>query len=427
MSGAWATAQQFTNLAFNGLFGIMLARFVSVSDFGLYNYVTGLASLGVAVMGGGLYGLAIREYYRRPAKAMEITASIIFLRELLALASYIALVALSLTSDSGRIVLATAIACSAILARVFDAPDLWFQSQLQAKVPALIRMIVAMTFFALRSIALFLVPEVYIFVILFAAEQIVVSGTIFVAFVRRRIAKFSLKRNPHETRVLARTALPLLLSSIANQVNLKIDMVILQAIKGSFSVGIYSAAVRLSELLYTLPVVFMTATFPRLLGAKDQKDNAEYQRQLQSAFDGTFWLGVAVIAGTYIFGDQIVVLLFGSEYMSAGPLLRIHVLACPFVFMAAVFSKWILAEGLLWLSLGRHIAGAIVAVILSLTLIPPMGATGAAIATVASYSIASYVFCFLTSQTLPIARQMTLAMVAPIRMASAYLRRSKEN
>jgi O-antigen/teichoic acid export membrane protein len=144
---------------------------------------------------------------------------------------------------------------------------------------------------------------------------------------------------------------------------------------------------------------------------------------LQRSYDQAFWIGAAITAVIVALGPWAIGVLYGSAYDSAGEVLRIHVLALPFVFMGAVFSKWILAEDLLVASLVRHAAGAALNVALNLVLIPEWGLKGAAVATVVSYVTASYLACFIGGSTRQAGIQMSLAIFAPLRLAVSATRR----
>lgn len=424
-NGLWAVAQQVTTLVFTGAFSIVLVRFVSVSDFGTYSYAVTLASLGVAVMASGLQGLAIRELRIREQDSARILASLFLIREVMALVVYVGFALFALASADQSVVAVTIVACLAVIARVLDAPELWFQARLRTKEPALVRIGTAVLFFALRLGLLFWAPTVMGLIVLFVAEQDTNGVLISVQYRRATGTSPFQKAEGTETRALARHATPLAISGIANQINLRADIVIIQAMSGSTSVGLYAAAARLSEILYILPTSYMSATFPSLLDVREKFGNrsAEYRQQLQRGFDAAFWFGILAVIGTLATADWLVPLLFGADYAESATVLKVHVLACPFVFMAAILSKWIVAEGLLWLSLVRHGVGAALSIALNIALIPEFGIVGSAWATVIAYSSASYLFCFFGRSTLGVALMMTLAPFAPIRLLLHRLRK----
>ena len=428
-NGLWAVGQQLSTVALTGVFSIVLVRFVSVNDFGIYSYATSVAGLGAAIMVGGLQGLAIREFRNRPLAAETTMSALFFIRELLALVVYAIFTGYTIAIADGSVVPATLIACIAIVARVLDAPELWFQSQLQTKTPAKIRISTSASFFVIRIAVLIWAPSLIALLVLFVLEQ-AINGVLLTLLYKKRTGNKAFQRpdGPY-TKSLAKNAAPRALSGIANQINLRSDILVLQALLGNTSVGLYSAAARLSEILYVVPTAYMNATFPSLLDVRQKHgpESKEYRRQLQQGFDGAFWFGVLVVAVMATSAGWIVQLLFGSEYAESADVLRIHVLACPFVFMAAILSKWIVAENKLWISLVRHVVGAILSIGLNLALIPTFGIVGSAWATVGSYTAASYLFCFFSRDTIRVALMMSSTPFAPIRLLLAWRKRGTEN
>jgi Na+-driven multidrug efflux pump len=94
-------------------------------------------------------------------------------------------------------------------------------------------------------------------------------------------------------------------------------------------------------------------------------------------------------------------------------MLMIHMLAMPFIYMRYVFSRWMIMERFSVFSIYSHGAGAFANVALNLILIPAFGGIGAAIATVISYTCASYFVLLLSGRTRAIFWMMTRALCMP--------------
>jgi O-antigen/teichoic acid export membrane protein len=214
---------------------------------------------------------------------------------------------------------------------------------------------------------------------------------------------------------------PLALSAIADQINQRAAIVIIQPLLGSVAVGVYSLAARVSELAYFLPIVVMNATLPVLLRALEDSrqtgSDLRYRRMLQVAYDRTFQfgLGVAIVVTAVCLSPAKH--FVSAELQPVFGILAIHIWASPFVFMGAVYSKWIIAEGYLWSSLLRHGVGAVANIALNFTLIPLWGLYGAALATVVSYAISNYFACFLGGQSRRQGYAMTRAFASPVTAA----------
>src|SRR3546814_10439399 len=59
------------------------------------------------------------------------------------------------------------------------------------------------------------------------------------------------------------------------------------------AVGVFSAALRVAEVWYFIPMAITGAAFPRML-EKRTADPTTYQRYTQGLYDGMAWLGLAV-------------------------------------------------------------------------------------------------------------------------------------
>ena len=113
--------------------------------------------------------------------------------------------------------------------------------------------------------------------------------------------------------------------------------------------------------------------------------------------------------------NDLILLLYGKEYEMAGSILSIHIWAGIFIFMRALFSKWIIIEDVLIFSLITQGFGALTNIVLNLILIPQYGVYGAAIATLISYAMASYFVLAFYTKTRNIFWMMTKAFFSPLR------------
>jgi O-antigen/teichoic acid export membrane protein len=417
-SGTWTAVQQLIQTGSGAVIALLLVRALSVSDYGHYSYALGLASVAMNVMSAGLAGLAVKALVADRPRNAAIVSALIITREAFGLLGYALVIAVALTSGSFDAVVATLLAALCVFGRALDAPEMWYTSKYLARRTAVLRVTVTACFFALRLGALVLWPSVWLFVLLFVAESAVVSVSILIRYLRDRDAPGLVTPSLRDARDLVRRSWPLMLSGFANQVNMRADIVILQALSGSVSVGLYAAAARLSELTYFLPVVFMNATLPHMLEVREKHgaDSEEYRAMLQRSYDGAFWSGIGIAAVVALAGPPFIQFFFGQRYSESIPVLLIHLIACPFIFMGAVYSKWIIAENFLWSSLWRHLAGAGVNLCVNFTLVPSIGINGAATASVFSYATASYFTAFAGRNSRSQAIHMSKAVTAPIRL-----------
>lgn len=420
-NGIWGSLQQFASVGSQALVSFLLIAVMSVEDFGVYSYALVLASIGINFMTAGLSGLAIKILADDPAQSARTVSSLLLVRESLAVVAYISLGLISLTADSEPILVATLLALMVLFGRAADAPEFWFKAQLRTRVPAFARTATIVVLLVVRLGLLLVTSDPLVFLGTYVLESFVASAWIFIRYWRQPASPKLERPSPREAMRLFRTSFPLFISGLANQVNLRGDIILIQIFLGTVSVAVYSAAARISEIAYFIPTAFMNAALPDLvkLHKLHGPNSPEFMRVMQRSYDRAFWAGVLTALCMGGVGSLLIVGVFGEEYEAALPLLWLGLVPCPFIFMAAVYSKWILTVNLLWSSMYRHLLGAGINVGMNIMLLPSVGLIGASISTIVSYVTAAYLACFIGKRTRKTGFQMTLAMIAPIRVLVA--------
>lgn len=422
-NGIWSTLQVASPMLANALYFIVVSRVLPIDQFGVFSYAISLSGLGMTLVTAGLNALAVRHLVNDRERGAKILTSLLIIRECFAALSYVLLLIVSLTAGSPQVVMAVAITMLSLFVRAVDVPDFWYQARLRARKTALLRTAAVLLWLVAKVVVALLVPDLTLFLVLFVVEPLTVSIALMVMYLRDHQTQRFARPDVRHSATMLREAAPLTLSAAADQINTRADIVIIQAMLGSTEVGLYSAAVKVSELLYFAPNAFMSGVFPTLLQARASGNQAAYRNAIQRYLDRSFWAGVAVAIALVSLSAPIIQILFGARFEGAIPALMVLASLCPFVFMQSVASKWIVAEGLLWASLWRHAAGAVINITLNFALIPQLGILGAAYASAASYVVSTYLSFYVGRSTRPIAHQMTTAIVWPVRLLVRKLRR----
>jgi O-antigen/teichoic acid export membrane protein len=163
---------------------------------------------------------------------------------------------------------------------------------------------------------------------------------------------------------------------LAYLLNARVDQVIVGLIASESTLGVYAVAVNGSEVLFYVPSAVGVALLPAIAaGAED----ARAERTLR-VFRAMVLLTLAGIALAAVLGPVLIPLLFGPAYeASVTPFLLLLPSAIGFA-ANAVFSTALLACSAPGLSSLGPLVSLPVGVALDLALIPPLGASGAAIA-----------------------------------------------
>lgn len=379
---SWLFADRIIRMGIGVIVIIWIARYLGPEQFGIYNYAIAFVALFMALSTLGLDQIVVREIVRQPDKKDEIIGSALLMRFLASLITVIliSVIIFLLRPDDALTRLMVLIIASAMVFQSFEVIDFWFQSQVQSKYTVIA-----------KNAAFFIISGVHIGLILSEASLIVFAfarlGEMFLfaagmVFLYRhtgsalRKLRFRLKQATH----LLRNSWPLILSGIMVMLYMRIDQVMLGEMIGDTSVGIYSAAIRLTEVWYFIPTAILISVFPNIIETKKQNEGL-YYRRLQRLYTLLTWIAIIIAILIMFISKPIINVLYGSEYIEASSVLVISIWAGVFVFQGLARGKWLLAENLQKYTYFFTGIGVIINIILNLILIPKYEASGAAIAT----------------------------------------------
>ena len=409
----WIMADKFLGLGVAFLITVVVARYLGPEDFGVFSYVISLVGLFAVAGHMGLAGLVVREIVSKPSDRGLILGTTFILKLTGMAIGYLALLVYGYYYEGIESVefFLIAILGSTLLLRSVDTIDYWFQSFVQAKYVSISNLIglfsssIAKLLFVFGgfSLAYFVLANVL---------QVVILGLVLLFFyitksdLRIREWSFSWVK----VKKLLGQGWLIYLGSIFAIINLKMDQVMLKWYQGAEQVGIYAVAAQISEAWYFIPTAIVASFFPKFIELRE-KNNEQYQVRLQQLFDILFLLALTVAVIVTFGGGLLINIFFGEQYEASAGILVVHIWAAIFIFMRALFSRWILMEDALVFSLITQGFGAVVNVILNYFWIQEYGALGAAYATLLSYAASSYIALLLYKKTRPVFWMMCKSIV----------------
>ena len=412
-SGWWLSEKAVLLLASLAT-SIVLVRQLGTAGYGSLSYLLAVVGLVAPLAQLGVSGLVTRALLENPEQEREILGTAWVLRvagTLLALVAGLLYWWLAEDASPERAVLIVLLLAQT--ATSMQVVEFWFQARMRAQDLAPWRSAIVLAAALGKMFVAFRTQDVIAVAWVFAAEYLALGAMQLMAYAR---ASGGLPRPVADGRWLrwfSRRSPWLLLSGLAEVIYLRIDIVMLERMRGLEDAGVYSVAARLSEIWYAVPVILAASMFPPLW--ERRSDPPAYARGLQAGLDSLVLPALAIALLMQFLALPVIELLYGSELAPAAPVLRIHVWAGVFIFMRALLSKWLIAEDLLRFSLITHLSGAILNVLLNLVLIPRQGPTGAAIATVLSYATASWLALFFSQSTRAMGGMMTKSLLLPLR------------
>ena len=418
-NASWMMVERLLHIGVGFVMAVLLARYLGPEQFGMLSYTIAMTAIFASAGHMGLAGLVVREVVRKPDIIPE-TLGTTFVLKLSGMAlgfSLVLLYALLFEEVGGTEFWMLLIVASAIFFQTFDVVEYWFQSQVQAKYPAIAKSAAMLLAAGIKLLLILSGAGLMAFAFAHAAQFLFAAlllALLYKGTTRRSLTSWS--ASFAKAKELLSQGWIIYLGSIFAVIYMKIDQVMLKWMIDAEAVGVYAVAAQLSEAWYFLPTAIVASFFPKLIKLHAD-DTARFNLRFQQLFDLLFILAIAVAILVTLVAAPLIALLFGEEYRQSASILVIHVWGGVFIFMRALFSRWILIEGALMFSLVTQGLGALANIGLNLLLIPRYGGEGAALATVMSYAIASYVALLGHRKTRPVFYMMTKSIFSPFRYA----------
>ena len=376
-----------------GLFvGIYVARYLGPEQFGIYSYAVAFAALFGAIAKLGLDGIVVRDLVDHPDKRDIYLGTAFWLKLIGALLTLITLAfAVQFTDNDATTNLYIFIIGSGLIFQSFDVVDYYFQSKVLSKYVSISKLIQLALSSILKLYFIIIQADLFWFVLVSLIDQISFGFSLAFAYWRQKIGSFFWRFSVGTAKAMLRNSWPLILSGIAVIIYMRIDQIMIKEMLGEREVGLYSAAVKLSEAWYFVPVIITSSLFPAIVKAK--KINLElYHQRLQRLCTLMAWLAIAIALPVTFLADSVVSLLYGYHYREAGSVLAIHIWGAVFVFLGVSSGAFFTVENYTKKTFYRTALGAFSNVMFNVILIPRYGINGAAIASVLSQFIANFAY-----------------------------------
>ncbi|MGO2275502.1 flippase [Pseudoalteromonas nigrifaciens] len=416
----WLFSEKIITMGLALFVSILLARYLGASEFGKLNYLISFIAILVPFSTLGLNAIVVRELVNEKKEQGVILGTALILRSLGGFFAIVIIICISFIFDlklllSSNWLILGAIGSSFSSMLLFD---FYFQSIVQSQYVVKTRLIVLGLGSGVKLLAVYNSASLDVFLSLIIIEPAVIGTILYLFFRLKKTKKISFKFDFIYGKELFSQSKWLILSGFMAVVYLKVDQLMIGEMLGSEELGVYSVAVRISEVWYFFPTAIVASFYPKLL--KSRFDPVLYKYNLQRLCDVLCWLGIFIAVIVTLASSLLIDTLYGSEYSSASQILNIHIWAGVFIFVRALLSKWLIAEGLLKFSLLTHGIAAIVNIWLNYLWIPEYGSLGAAWATLIAYALSSYIVLWLNYNTLPMARIMTKTISFPYRILKNY-------
>lgn len=170
--------------------------------------------------------------------------------------------------------------------------------------------------------------------------------------------------------------------SLLGALGFRIDVIILQMLRGEYEVGIYSASFKLVEVMHVLPSSLSLVYFPRFSRSYNAGGIRPTVRLLLRLLLVTVACGAVLSALLYAVAPHVIRLFYGEAFGASSDLLRILVIKIFLMFINLPVSYTLIAmreerQATLWAAIS-----AAANILANYLLVPAYGSSGSAVASV---------------------------------------------
>jgi O-antigen/teichoic acid export membrane protein len=382
-------ATSFLNKLIDTAFAMLMLRILGPEGAGKYSFAIVIYSYLEIVTNFGLNTLLTREVSKDRSQANRYLSNTAVLRLIILIASapllLVFLIAwrrvFALPNDTTAAILLLSLSLvpgsiSAALTAVFLAYE-------KMEYPAAITTVTTIIRVSLGVVVLLLGMGII------GLAAVSVTTSVFTALILlyllvRLVLRPRLEFDAGFNREMVGTSYPLMLNHLLATLFWRVDVTLLQPMKGDTVVGWYSTAYRFLDALNIIPSAFTTAIFPVM---------SRYAAEARHALVRTYAISLKILIIvslpvallTTYYADGIILVVGGQAYLPhAAIALRLLIWSIPFGFINSVTQYVLIAIDKQRFLTGAFVVGASFNLIANLLLIPTYGYQAAAVTTILS-------------------------------------------
>ena len=311
---SWLFFERILRILISFVVSVFVVRYLGPKDFGVYSYAISFAWLFASISTLGLESISTRELVKNPDRRDEINGTVFFLRLFGSIACIIiTAILLLLIGESNYNTLLILIFSGSFIFQSFSTIEYYFRGIVKAKYNAYALSASVIISSGLKILFIFLKAPLIYFIIAASLEYLVLAIGLVAVYHYNKLSIFNWKCSKKIATSLLKDSWPLALSGVVVMIYMRIDQVMIKNMMNEEAVGYYSAAVRLCEAWYFIPVTLCNAIFPAIVNAKNVSQKF-YNNRMQKLYDLLSWLAIGIAVPVTIFSDQIIQILFGSDF-----------------------------------------------------------------------------------------------------------------
>lgn len=400
-NAGWLIAGKVIQMLISFFVGIITARYLGPSNYGLINYGAAYTGFFTALCTLGINSILVKELVDHPDNDGQVLGTAVILKATASILSAVTIFAIVsiVDRDEPVTIMVVALCSIGLVFNVLETFNYWFQSQLKSKVTAIATLIGYIVTSAYKIFLIISGKSVVFFALATSLDYVCVGLILIIAYRKNNGAKVSFSWEYGKQ--LLEKSCHFILPSLMVAIYAQTDKLMLKQMISDTELGYYSTSAALCVVwCFVLQAIIDSMTPPIMEDYKSGNIDG-YVTKNKLLYAIVFYLAITVSIMFCILAHPIIYVLYGKTYLpSIGPL-RIITWYTAFSYLGVAREPWVVCENkqkyLIWI----YISGALSNIVLNYLLIPKFGASGAAIASFSAQIVTSIIAPFFIKPLRP--------------------------
>lgn len=393
-NAAWIIGCKIVQSLINLLIGLLTARYLGPSNYGIISYVSSIVAFAMPIMQLGLKQTLVKEFVQAPDREGEILGTALMINIISSIFCMLGSVTFVMVADAGekQTILVCALYSLTLLFQATEMTQYWFQSKLLSKYPSIATLCAYIVVAVYKLYLLVTQKSVVWFALSNVLDYFLISLILMVIY--RKVGGQRLGIDWKLGRQMLSRSKYYIIPSLMVMIFQHTDRIMIKMMIGEAETGMYSAAITCIGISGFVFAAVIDSARPVILEMKT-KDQALYETRVIQLYSIITCMSMAQSVGMALLAKPLVWLMYGPEYAGSARILAVAVWYITFGYYGSVRNIWILAEEKQKYLTGINIAGALANVILNFCLIPIFGAIGAAVASLVTQFFTNVIIGFI--------------------------------
>lgn len=395
---SWMFFAKITSMVIAFIATAYIARNLGPRNYGELSYAISFVGIFSFLASLGVEQILYRDTIRYPEKRNVYLGSAIVIRVIASLVTVLLCVisAIILSPKDVSLLLIIIISLTFVCGS-FGFLSTEFQADAKSKYPSIFSVFVVIILNILKIVTIYFDKGVIYLAGIILLEPILYSCMYMYLRTKYYGKLQELLFDKHIALQLLKDSYPLIFASAFFMIYARIDQVMIKNMMSAEFVGLYDAAVRMSEISYFIPNIIVAALFPAIINAKKTSEEIYFKRIKKLLFT-LLLVSIGIAITTTILSKYLTLIIFGGGFMATIPILKIYVWSNVGAALNLLVQQILVAENLtknvsltIFFGMATNIA-------LNFVMIPAYGMAGAAVASLISYTI-PFLSLFLFKKT----------------------------